>query len=174
MTDQTIEDRVERAQSQDMELTLVDTDPVVVQVYNGTSDRIHTVIPESVHCSCEDHTYRGMLCKHLIAVLDSDGHIGEIMREEIKQEKNQCYGEAEALRDELETTLDRAEAITEVLNVLGVEQQMAQTDQDAIQMLTETEEQVTDSQELAEIKAELNTDDDDEFAEMVENLTGAE
>lgn len=171
MTDQTVQERVARAQSQEMELTLVDTDPIVVQVYNETSDRIHTVVPESMHCSCEDHTYRGYICKHIIALLDAGGHVGEIMREEIKQEKNECYVEAEALRDEIEDVMFRADQITAVLNALDVDQQMQSTDEAAVEMLQMDEEPVEDSQELAEIKADLNTDDDDEFERMVAELT---
>jgi hypothetical protein len=75
MTDQNyIRDRIERAQNRadDLDVTVVDTDPVVAQIDSDHSGSIHTVVPGSLHCSCEDNTYRDGPCYHLIHLMIGD------------------------------------------------------------------------------------------------------
>jgi len=172
MTDETIQDRVERAQSQSMEMTLVDTDPVVVQVYNEDSDRIHTVVPQSVHCSCEDHTYRGAICKHIIALLGTEGHVGDLMRGHLKEHRASIESEANEVKDRLDDLLFQQKQITEVLNELDIDQDMERTDEAGMRLLQEGAE-VGDAA-IVEDSPEDLTDEDTrtEFESMVADLTG--
>lgn len=189
MTDETIQDRVERAQSQSMEMTLVDTDPVVVQVFNEDSDRIHTVIPQSVHCSCEDHTYRGAICKHIIALLDTEGHsgnpkgdpqavsqsstdVGELMREELKEHRASIESEANEVKDRLDDLLFQQKQITGVLSELNVDQDMERTDEAGMRLLQEGakvgDAAIVDDEEATDLTPEESRT---EFESMVADLT---
>lgn len=69
-----IHDRIERAQERadELDVAIVSEDPLVVHVDSDHSDRVHTVVPESLHCSCEDHTYRDTVCYHLIHLMIGD------------------------------------------------------------------------------------------------------
>jgi hypothetical protein len=64
-----VQDRIERARTRDLEVTIESAQPLVASVYSAHSDSMHTVVPQALHCSCEDNTYRGPLCYHLIAIL---------------------------------------------------------------------------------------------------------
>jgi len=173
MTDETIQDRVERAQSQSMEMTLVDTDPVVVQVYNEDSDRIHTVVPQSVHCSCEDHTYRGAICKHIIALLDAQGHVGDLMRGYLKEHRADLESEANETKDRLDDLLFQCEQITGVLTELDVDQDLERTDEAGMRLLQEGAE-VGDAAVVEDNPEDLTDEDTrNEFEAMVADLTGS-
>lgn len=69
-----IESRLERARSESMDIvTIAESDDLtVLNVINETKETQHTVVPEALHCSCEDHTYRDAICKHLLFVADND------------------------------------------------------------------------------------------------------
>jgi len=173
MTDETIQDRVERAQSQNMEMTLVDTDPVVVQVFNEDSDRIHTVVPQSVHCSCEDHTYRGAICKHIIALLGVEGHVGELMREELKEHRASIESEANEVKDRLDDLLFQQQQITEVLSELDIDQDMQRTDEAGMRLLQEGQE-VGDAAIVEDDPVDQTPEETrSEFETMVADLTGS-
>lgn len=172
MTTETVADRVERARSEDMEATLIDNDPVVVQVHNTASDRIHTVIPESIHCSCEDHTYRSELCKHLIFLLMQDGHIGAITAKHIKDYRADLESEANDARERLDDLLFKCRQITDLLSELDVDQDMGQTDREGIEMLQEAVE-TGDAAIVNDDDAVDQTPDEfrDEFESLVAELT---
>lgn len=189
MTDETIQDRVARAQSQTMEMTLVDTNPLVVQVYNEDSDRIHTVIPQSVHCSCEDHTYRGYICKHIIAVLQTEGHsedatssdrqlktaeVGELMREKLKARRAEMECEANETKERLDDLLFQCRQITDVLSELEIDQDMETTDEAGMRLLQEGLEvgdaAIVEDDPVDQTPEEART----EFEAMVADLTGGE
>lgn len=100
-------DRIERARSEPMTASVVDSDPLVVQVDNESNDTVHTVVPESLHCSCEDHTYRGAVCKHLaIIALGEDESVEpelrDIVRNSITDELMGLEGELLRLRNQIE------------------------------------------------------------------------
>jgi hypothetical protein len=159
MTNETIESRVERAQSQEMDVTLVDTEPVIVQVYNEESDRIHTVIPDAVHCSCEDHTYRDIICKHLIVLLQDDGNIGEQTREAVRLERNEIDREITEMQNQITDRKAQRDAINEALSAVGAELIADDTVGDIIDGL--------------EAEAEARSEAEDEpsaFERMVEDL----
>lgn len=159
MTDETIQDRAERAQSQEMEITLIDTEPVVVQVYNEDSDRIHTVVPDSIHCSCEDHTYRGIICKHLLVLLQEDGHIGDQTREALKQKRNDLGESITEAQERLDELRSQRNTITEALSAVG-----------AMQI---SEESVGDIIDGIQAEAEARSEAEDEpspFEQMVDDL----
>lgn len=187
MTHETVSRRVQRAKSQDMELTIVETDPVVVQVDSEASDQTHMVVPESIQCSCEEEGY---FCTHQIVVLDSGDHPGELLRDALAKEKNDCFVERSEINDKIEELedereieeleakqdelADRADRITDLLNELDLDQSMNSTKEDAIEMLQMRDPVYEDSQELAEMKAELLADNEDEFEELVAKFTGEE
>jgi hypothetical protein len=171
-----------------MEKTLVDTDPVVVQVHNEDSDRIHTVVPQSVHCSCEDHTYRGAICKHIIDLLGTDGHsenlpdspqavsqsstdVGDLMRGYLKEHRADLESEANETRDRLDDLLFQCKQITGVLSELDIDQDMEQTDEAGMRLLQEGAE-VGDAAIVEDNPTDL-TDDEarSEFESMVADLT---
>jgi len=167
-----IQERVERSRSNDLEFTLVDTNPVVIQVYSNKSDRIHTVVPQSVHCSCEDHTYRGAVCYHIIALLDADGHIGDLMQESIKEHRADVEKQANEVKDRLDDLLFQQEQITAVLSELGIDQDLERTDEDAMEMLA-SGVAAGDAAVVPDEEAEDLTDEEsrDEFEQLVGDLT---
>lgn len=158
MTDETIQDRVERAESENMEVSLVDMDPLVVQVYNEASDRIHTVIPASVHCSCEDSTYRDTICKHLITLLQSEGHVGDTARESLKQRRNSLGGEITEKTEQLNELRSERDAIVDALGAVG-----------ASQVAESTVEDVLDGFQV-EAEAVNSAETDSPFEQMVDDL----
>lgn len=161
MTGETVSERIERARSQNMDASLVDTDPVVVQVYNDDSDRIHTVIPESVHCSCEDHTYRSTICKHIIRLLLDDSHLGEVMREALTEYRNDVENRLVDLQAEVEELQYEREAVTEVLNELDLDHDAPSTDGAGAEL-------------VASIGSEEPREDSDELTELIEDIVGDE
>ena len=112
-----IADRLERAESEQMDTRVVSDDPLVFEVTNKASDRVHTVVPESVHCSCEDHTYRGAVCKHMLVILLSD-HSAQ-MADALDQEAVEATESLIELNEEAESlqhqiaTIDSALALTD-------------------------------------------------------------
>lgn len=171
MTDQNIQDRVNRAQSQTMELTLVDTEPFVVQVANEESDRVHTVVPESVHCSCEDHTYRGYICKHIISVLQTEDQFGELMEEELKEHRAELESEANEAKERLDDLLFQCHQITDVFSELNIDQSMESTDKDAMRLLQKGVEArdaaIVENNPVDQSSEEARS----EFEELVADLT---
>jgi tRNA U55 pseudouridine synthase TruB len=157
MTDEmtSIEDRIERQQSQEMNITVVDTDPVIVQVHNTYSDRIHTVVPSSAHCSCEDHTYRGAICKHMLELLQHEGHIGEITRESIKQEREAIQTECAELQRKLDTLRSQRTQISAALDAVGASHAQKQTEADILAVAND--EQIGDV--FSEMVADLTSFD---------------
>lgn len=166
MTDETIEQRIERAQSQHMEVSLVDTDPVIVQVYNEESDRIHTVVPDSIHCSCEDHTYRDSICKHMIELLQQEGHIGEITREALKDRREEIQVKQADMQSEMDALQEEREQISDALTALDLSHMREETVGDIIDGI----------QAEAEARAggadEDDSDEESPFEQMVADLAG--
>lgn len=112
-----IVDRLERAKAESMQTQLVSDDPCVLQVTNEDSDRVHTVVPESAHCSCEDHTYRGLVCKHMLVILlgEHSGPMAEGL-DQVADTKSQrlsdLYDESETVAEEI-SDIDTALALTD-------------------------------------------------------------
>lgn len=159
MTLETIEDRADRAQNEELTATVVETNPLVVQVHNEDSDSIHTVVPSAGHCSGEDHTYRGMVCKHLLFLMQQDGDIGEITRESLKEQRNELDSQIDELHRELESVTDERDQITAALDAVGASH-MAQS---------------TVGEIVSGLEAEAEAREDDEFQAFVEDVTeGAE
>lgn len=173
MTEETIQERVERAQSQEMNATIVRNDPVIVQVHNEASDRIHTVVPDAVHCSCEDHTYRGEVCKHIIELLQDEGHVGDIMREAIKQDRNdiqelqaEVKEQIRSLKERMNELQEQREKISATLNALDLDHVSNATIEESLEAVSETEVRSA-SGAGGDTTAET-------FEEMISSLSGGE
>jgi hypothetical protein len=109
MTDTTaVDERIERAKQRDLHYEMVADDPLVVQIDSENSGRVHTVVPSTLHCSCEDHTYRNTLCYHLCFLL-LDDDVPEQIQTELEQ----------ALDVEYMELLDKQRAIEE--QQMGIE-----------------------------------------------------
>ena len=120
MTDE-ISTRVSRARSESIDLTVVDTDPTIVQAHNTSSDRIHTVVPRAIHCSCEDHTYRGYICKHIIALLDDDSDASDSMYDSLVDRKSGLQDDIDELRSEIDEYASEVSEIELVIETVDVE-----------------------------------------------------
>ena len=119
MTDE-ISTRVSRARSEPIDLTVVDTDPTVVQAHNTSSDRIHTVVPRAIHCSCEDHTYRGYICKHIIALLDDDSNASNGMYDALVDRKYGLQDDIDELRSEIDEYSSKVSEIESVIEKVDI------------------------------------------------------
>lgn len=172
MTDETttVEERARRAEEQDMTVTLVDNDPIVVQVYNDDSDRIHTVIPESMHCSCEDHTYRNTVCKHILRLMQDDGHIGGATREALKAERGEIQEQMADLQAQMDTLQSERTQISAALNAVDASHVADETVQDVIEGMQAEAEARSASGEGEDGSEEDEADG--EFEQMVADLSG--
>ncbi len=113
-------DRIERARTEELVVDVVTMDPLVVNVHNETSDRVHTTVPDSLHCSCEDHQYRNTICKHLVFLADSDDWIAEAVRQQMTDKLKSLQEREMALRDQLESIAEDREQIDAVRSELDV------------------------------------------------------
>lgn len=204
MTDsnQDVSTRIDRARREQMDVSQVTEDSLLVlQVYNSQSDRFHTVIPGSGHCSCEDHTYRHVVCKHLAAVLLHDEY-GERAADELQAFHSDLESRANRIRDdldELERELNRVlgtyDQITSALAEVSADMVRDETELDAIEMLQSgvtagdaaiVDESRSDSSGTGETQR-VSTDVDDsdavdltdeetrdELQTMVDELTGSD
>lgn len=158
---------MERAQSQNMTVETVDTDPFVLSVTNETSDRVHTVIPKSLHCSCEDHTYRDMMCKHLIAVLD-DEELGEKARGLMADRRNEIDRQLDDLYVEVNELESTRKSVQAVFNELDLDHDAPETNEAVTELVHEMKAEpgttLSKSTELQELTSELTgfQDGDDE------------
>jgi hypothetical protein len=129
---------------------------MVVLVHNEESDRTHTVVPDAGHCSCEDHTYRDTVCKHLLFLLQQAGHIGHTTRESIKEQRHTLEQRSVELRAAIDTIENKIEQITTALDAVDADQDMERTGEEVVEA----------------IQADLDEDDADEFAQFVDDMVG--
>lgn len=188
-----VQTRVERAQSEPMEITIVSNEPLVVEVYNEESDRVHTVVPSAVHCSCEDSTYRNVvLCKHQIAVLTEgeepgDGVLSATMAEDVRQYRAtmhnavlELHDQIEEIQSEIERLDDRKHQIDAVLNELDISHAKESTGRELLETLDSLyPDPDADSEQDSETETVETDDGGDEEADsgqmidsFVENVVG--
>lgn len=173
MEDNTVEARINRARSEEMDVTVESTDPHIVQVHNQESGTVHTVVPKALHCSCEDHTYRGVICKHMISLMDDDGPAASAMQEAVKEHRADLRSIAQELQEEQDEVLEECGAITDLLDGLNIDQDLAETDEAGMELLQRGVEQ-NDAAIVPDSEAEDQTPDEvrDEFEEMIADVTG--
>jgi len=154
-----IAERLERAESEQMDTRVVSDDPLVFEVTNEASDRVHTVVPESVHCSCEDHTYRGAVCKHMLALLLGDH--ADPMADALDQEAAEATERLIELNSEAESLQHQIASIDSALALTDSEQSVPE----------DWEPAVPDNSEQVEIQSATADTSMDEFDSMVAKLT---
>lgn len=119
MTQQTLQERIERAQSQTMDVTLVEEDPVIVQSSREGSDQVHTQVLDAVHCSCQDATYRNVICRHLLGILMDDGHLGDVAREAVLDKRDELVSEYGTISERMERLERRKDSVQEERKMLS-------------------------------------------------------
>jgi hypothetical protein len=162
-----VESRIARAQSQEMAIEVVSDSPLVVEVSNETSGRIHTVLPETVHCSCEDHTYRESLCKHLIFVADGTDYIAEELRQSMTDDLMAMQSEAQELRSRLREIESKQAQYNTVRESLDTVLQYSDPDTDR----TEDESEATDTALEPDATEASEPEEHSEFRRMVSEIS---
>jgi hypothetical protein len=162
-----IESRIARAQSQEMEIEEVSSSPLVVEVANRSSGRIHTVLPETVYCSCEDHTYRDSLCKHLIFVADGSDYIAEELRQSMTDDLLAMQSEAQELRSRLREIESKQAQYTAVRESLDTVLQYTDSPDDR----TEDESEATDTALEPDTTEASEPEEHSEFRRMVSEIS---
>lgn len=164
MVNETIDDRLERAQAEEMTLSVSETDPVIVLIHNKDSDRVHTVVPSATHCSCEDQTYRSRVCKHMLTCLLDDGEVGSLMAESLRTEREDMQERMADLNDELSSLKAQRKQISSALDAADVRH-----------IADDTIEQMADGiRAEQEAHADPETDEVDAFGTMIAEMTDDE
>ncbi len=164
-TPSSIEERITRAESEEMEAELVAYNPLVVEVENheGTSDgdSIYTVIPQKQYCGCWDARARDVICKHLIFVAGLDNVVGETTRDVLTNRMKRLQSDLGQLRQAVEDTEQESEQLRRVRRSLDVESTV-EADDDG------------DASDPDEGEVETDTNEDESgssFRDLVSDLT---
>lgn len=179
MTSETIdaEDRVRRAQNEEMEAHVVRQDPLVVEVDNESSDSTHAVLPDALYCDCEDHRYRGAVCKHMIFLANREDWIAEAVRQALTDQLTELQSEEMHLRDRLRSISqerDQIETVRSSLDVVlsydGPPEGHPRNPWGSDDIEEALEDADIDAEEIVEEIESDEDDGDDEFRSMVEDL----
>lgn len=140
-----LQQQVDQVRSESWEITLIEEDPVSIEVYSSTEDRMHTIVPYNLACSCTVQGRVGMLCDHLIAIMDTDGFAGALTREYLKERRFKLQSESPELNDgdmnrepcQCDGTLRKWAKITAFLNVIDADHSAARTQVETVNMLNQ-------------------------------------
>lgn len=164
-----LEDRLDRAERIDPEYYVLEDDPLIIE-FESDSGNTYTVLPETGYCSCDDHRYRGMVCKHLLALAT-----------QIDDEERPYLDRATALgltyeRDRLES--EREELEEELARASHLEDVWAQAEERAHLLTTssgsdtdwvdEFEPRVTEEDAIAWESGSEPKDETDDIARIAE------
>lgn len=113
-------DRLERAEQIDPEYRTVESDPLVIE-FESSSGNTYTVLPDTGYCGCEDHRYRDMPCKHLLA-LAIDSPIGHRVATGISHRRQRVTEERQDVEERLATLTHLEDVWTDAVDTARSEE----------------------------------------------------
>lgn len=172
-----VQKRIDRARREAIEFSVASTDPLVVMADNedgtGSGSTPYTVVPQALHCGCPDDTFRGPVCKHLLALALTEDWRGATVREAIGREFKQLTDELTDLEERYEAVQERHEALEAVRAELGRETEPQPTDPDLVPTDEELDATAAEGVELLDAMAEDEPDSsDDDVGQLARELTG--
>lgn len=123
-------DRLQRAQTESMEHWIEHEDPAIIMVENKDSGSVHSIVPGAMKCSCPDNTYRNLIDKHILYVLQQDDKAGDLIRDGLRSHADDLKDEYEQLQDELRSVEEDLGQVHEIIDIVN-------DDRAQIQELTE-------------------------------------
>jgi hypothetical protein len=162
------EDQVQRVRDTPWDISIIETEPVVARVQNEDLEREDDVTPESIHCSCTAHGGETPFCDHIIALLDADCYAGSLMREYLKERKNELESQQSRSQASAPTIQEEIDDIMSLLVAIDIDDfSLARTNAELIQLFGEG----ADEEEANHIQNAPKPDEDrDAFEEMVRKV----
>lgn len=165
ISEQEIRERVQRARERNVEFTVANNMPLVVEADSENSGRIHTLVPNAMHCSCEDSTYRSPICYHMLALAMTDSLPGEVMLEELESNRD----EFESREAELREQADQYGASARVLRVALEEIEDVQIEEELEELEEDVSEEIESDDTREEVLQDLTEDVEDDVDELDED-----
>jgi hypothetical protein len=162
------EDQVQRVRATPWDITITRTEPVDVRVRNEDLEREHDVTPESIHCSCTVNDGETPFCDHIIALLDAECYAGSLMREYLKERKNDLECQLAESEGDVPTAQEEFDDIMSLLVAIDIDDfSLARTNVELVQFL---EVRGGDEETNQIEKAPKPDEDRDAFEEMVRKV----
>lgn len=107
----------------DRDVYVIDNDPIIVKI-DGSNDNEYTLVPNVAYCSCDDHQYRQIPCKHLLYLAVGDripSDVSESVLSGIAYKTDDTLSSINDLEQRLDTLRRRYDtwnAVVDELNIL--------------------------------------------------------